>query len=118
MEVSFMSAHTEITIRTARESDAPALLNIYAPYIVNTAITFEYTVPSTEEFAGRIRRTLQKYPYLVAEQQNKILGYAYAGPFHERAAYDWAVETSIYVDQTQRHTGIGRLLHDALEHTL
>ena len=50
-----MSAHTEITIRTARESDAPALLNIYAPYIVNTAITFEYTVPSTEEFAGRIR---------------------------------------------------------------
>ena len=109
-----MSAHTEITIRTARESDAPALLNIYAPYIVNTAITFEYTVPSTEEFAGRIRRTLQKYPYLVAEQQNKILGYAYAGPFHERAAYDWAVETSIYVDQTQRHTGIGRLLHDAL----
>lgn len=118
MEVSFMSAHTEITIRTARESDAPALLNIYAPYIVNTAITFEYTVPSTEEFAGRIRRTLQKYPYLVAEQQNKILGYAYAGPFHERAAYDWAVETSIYVDQTQRHTGIGRLLHDTLEHTL
>lgn len=118
MEVSFMSAHTEITIRTAGESDAPALLNIYAPYIVNTAITFEYTVPSTEEFAGRIRRTLQKYPYLVAEQQNKILGYAYAGPFHERAAYDWAVETSIYVDQTQRHTGIGRLLHDALEHTL
>ena len=62
--------------------------------------------------------TLKKYPYLVAEKDHTILGYAYAGPFHERAAYDWAVETSIYVDQNLKHSGIGRLLHDALENAL
>lgn len=113
-----MSSDTEITIRTAAESDAQALLAIYAPYVENTAITFEYAVPSIEEFAGRIRHTLKKYPYLVAEKNQQILGYAYASPFHERAAYDWAVETSIYVDQNRKHMGIGRLLHDALERTL
>lgn len=113
-----MSYNTEITIRAASESDAPELLAIYAPYIENTAITFEYDIPSVEEFTGRIRHTLEKYPYLVAEKNNQILGYAYAGPFHERAAYDWAVETSIYVDRAKKHMGIGRLLHDALEQTL
>ena len=113
-----MSHNTEITIRTARESDAPELLAIYAPYVENTAITFEYDIPSIEEFTDRIRHTLEKYPYLVAEKNKQILGYAYAGPFHERAAYDWAVETSIYVDCNCKHMGIGRLLHDALEQTL
>ena len=113
-----MSYNTEITIRAASESDAPELLAIYAPYIENTAITFEYDIPSVEEFTGRIRHTLEKYPYLVAEKNSQILGYAYAGPFHERAAYDWAVETSIYVDRAKKHMGIGRLLHDALEQTL
>ena len=96
----------------------PALLAIYAPYVRETAITFEYEVPSTEEFTRRITHTLEKYPYLVAEKDHTILGYAYAGPFHERAAYDWAVETSIYVDQNLKHSGIGRLLHDALENAL
>ena len=113
-----MSSDEKITIRTARESDAPALLAIYAPYVENTAITFEYDVPSIEEFTSRIHHTLEKYPYLVAEKNSQILGYAYASPFHERAAYDWAVETSIYVDQNCKHMGIGRLLHDALEQTL
>lgn len=113
-----MSLNTEITVRAARESDAPTLLAIYAPYIENTAITFEYTIPSVEEFTQRIHRTLEKYPWLVAEKDGQLLGYAYAGPFHERAAYDWAVETSIYVDQTRKHMGIGRLLHDALEQAL
>ena len=82
------SAVSNIHIRTASPDDAAALLVIYAPY-----------VPSTEEFTRRITHTLEKYPYLVAEKDYTILGYAYAGPFHERAAYDWAVETSIYVDQ-------------------
>lgn len=117
-EEIFMSSNTEITIRTARESDAPALLKIYAPYVENTAITFEYEIPGAEEFTERIRHTLEKYPWLVAEKNDQILGYAYAGSFHERAAYDWAVETSIYVDQSRKHMGIGRILHDALEDTL
>lgn len=113
-----MKTNTSITIRTANPADAQALLNIYAPYVINTAITFEYAVPSVEEFASRIAHTLEKYPYLIAEEGGNILGYAYASPFHDRPAYDWAVETSIYVDQNIKHRGIGRKLHDALESTL
>ena len=101
------SAVSNIHIRTVSPNDAAALLAIYAPYVQETAITFEYEVPSTEEFARRITHTLEKYPYLVTEKAHTILGYAYAGPFHERAAYDWAVETSIYVDQNLKHSGIG-----------
>ena len=110
--------NSEMIIRTASEADAPALLEIYAPYVERTAITFEYEVPSVDEFASRIRNTLQKYPYLVAEKGGRILGYAYAGPFHDRPAYDWSVETSIYVDTFLKHMGIGRKLHDALEQAL
>ena len=113
-----MNTNTFITIRTAILSDAQALLNIYSPYVEHTAITFEYDVPSVEEFASRFKNTLQKYPYLVAEKNGRLLGYAYASPFHERPAYDWAVETSIYVDQNIKHQGIGRRLHDALEDAL
>ena len=113
-----MNTNTFITIRTATLSDAQALLNIYSPYVEHTAITFEYDVPSVEEFASRIKNTLQKYPYLVAEKNGRLLGYAYASPFHERPAYDWAVEISIYVDQNIKHQGIGRRLHDALEDAL
>lgn len=113
-----MKPNTSITIRMANPADAQALLNIYAPYVINTAITFEYDVPSVEEFASRIAHTLEKYPYLIAEEGGNILGYAYASPFHDRPAYDWAVETSIYVDQNIKHRGIGRKLHDALESTL
>ena len=113
-----MNTNIFITIRTATLSDAQALLNIYAPYVEHTAITFEYDVPSVEEFASRIEHTLQKYPYLIAEKNGSLLGYAYASPFHERPAYDWAVETSIYVDQNIKHQGIGRRLHDALEDAL
>lgn len=113
-----MKTNTSITIRMANPADAQTLLNIYAPYVINTAITFEYDVPSVEEFASRIAHTLEKYPYLIAEEGGNILGYAYASPFHDRPAYDWAVETSIYVDQNIKHRGIGRKLHDALESTL
>lgn len=113
-----MKTNTSITIRMANPADAQALLNIYAPYVINTAITFEYDVPSVEEFASRIAHTLEKYPYLIAEEGGNILGYAYASPFHDRPAYNWAVETSIYVDQNIKHRGIGRKLHDALESTL
>ena len=105
----------DIRIRVASVDDAEALLAIYAPYVVKTAITFEYEVPSLDEFRGRICHTLQKYPYLVAEEKGKILGYAYVGPFHDRAAYDWAVETSIYVDENLRRSGVGGKLNRALE---
>ncbi len=104
-----------IRIRVASENDAEAILAIYAPYVIKTAITFEYEVPTLEEFRGRIHNTLQKYPYLVAEQDGKILGYAYVSPFKERAAYDWAVETSIYVDETLQHSGVGGKLNRVLE---
>lgn len=70
-----------ITIRPATESDAEEILNIYAPYVTDTAITFEYDVPTLEEFTGRIRHTLEKYPYLVAVKDGEIIGYAYAGAF-------------------------------------
>ena len=79
-------------IRIATENDAEELLNIYAPYVEKTAITFEYEVPSVEEFRIRIRNVLKKYPYIVEEKEGEILGYAYAGVFKNRAAYDWAVE--------------------------
>ena len=108
----------EVTIRVAAVDDAKALLEIYAPYVRETAITFEYEVPSVEEFRRRIAHVLEKYPYLVAEYGGKIVGYAYVSPFKERAAYGWAVETSIYVDQNCRHMGIGKKLHEALEECL
>ena len=91
-----------ITLRIASPADAEALLELYAPYVRETAITFEYEVPSPEEFQSRIRRTLEKYPYLIAEQKGRCVGYAYAGAFHARAAYDWAVETSVYVERGLR----------------
>ena len=105
-------------IRAAELSDAGRLLEIYALYVKNTAITFEYVVPGEEEFRNRIRNVLEKYPYLVAVEDGKILGYAYVSAFKERAAYDWAVETSIYVNQSARRQGIGRSLYDALEKIL
>ena len=106
----------ELVIRTADpEKDAKALLDIYAPYVTDTAITFEYDVPTVEEFRGRIEHTLEKYPYLVAEQDGKLLGYVYVSPFVNRAAYNWAVETSIYLAMDQRGHGLGTKLYNAME---
>ena len=113
-----MSTSTEITIRSARPEDAAALLSIYAPYVEHTAITFEYDVPSLEKFRERIVSTLERYPYLAAVRDGEIAGYAYAGPFHSRAAYDWAVETSIYVRESERKSGIGKALYASLEKAL
>ena len=106
------------TIRIAAPNDAEALLEIYAPYVRNTAITFEYDVPSVDEFRQRICRTLEKYPYLIAEQDGAPVGYAYAGPLNKRAAYDWAVETSLYVRGDCKKQGLGKKLYLALEQAL
>lgn len=75
-------------IRLAKPSDARSLLDIYAPYVENIAITFEYEVPTIEDFAIRIEKTLEKCPYLVAEEDGVVLGYAYASTYYARAAYD------------------------------
>ncbi len=105
-------------IRAAKMADAERLVEIYAPYVRRTAITFEYEVPSVEEFQRRIGHTLEKYPYLVAERDGKIAGYAYAGPLNERPAADWSVETAIYVEKGSRRMGLGRELYAALEREL
>ncbi|MDO4515815.1 MAG: GNAT family N-acetyltransferase [Bacillota bacterium] len=104
-----------ITIRPAVPGDAASFLSIYAPYILNTAITYEYVVPTEEEFAGRIRHVLEKYPYLAAEVNGKVVGYAYASAYGVRAAYGWTVETSIYVDRNCKGMGIGNALYQTLE---
>ena len=104
-----------ITICTAQVSDASEMLAVYTYYVEKTAVTFEYDVPALEEFAGRIHTTLQRYPYLVAREAGEILGYAYAGPFKGRAAYDWSVETTVYVREDQKRRGIGQMLYAELE---
>ncbi|MDO4814514.1 MAG: GNAT family N-acetyltransferase [Gemella sp.] len=105
---------SEIELRMARVDDAASLLNIYAYYVNETNITFEYDVPSIEEFATRIKEILKKYPYIVAEKDGHILGYAYANTFKGRAAYDWTVEWSIYLDKNHSAKGIGQKLFDKL----
>lgn len=91
------------------------MLAIYAPYVERTSVSFEYDVPSREEFHSRLHRVQSFYPWLVAEAGGRVLGYVYASRFHPRAAYDWSVETSIYLDEHVRGRGLGRRLYDALE---
>ncbi len=109
---------SEAVIRNASPADAEAILEIYSYYVEHTAITFEYTVPAPEEFRERIRHTLEKYPYLVMEQDGKLIGYAYAGSFVGRKAYDWSCEMTIYLDHTVQKKGHGRRLYAALEDRL
>lgn len=110
-----MIYNTVMNIRTADIEDAAALLQIYKPYIEETAITFETEVPSLEDFTQRIAKTLQRYPWIVIEEEGKILGYAYTSAFKGRAAYDWSAETSIYVAMDQKGKGLGRKLYEELE---
>lgn len=105
-------------IRVAELEDAKKIVEIYRFYVETTDITFEYDVPTVEEFTERMRKTLAKYPYIVAEEGNDILGYAYAGAFKSRKAYDWSVETSIYVKAGGDGHGVGTLLYNELERFL
>ena len=107
-----------IIIRNAAVEDAEAILHIYEYYVENTAITFEYDVPALGEMERRIAKTLEKYPYLVILKDDKIQGYAYAGPFKERAAYDWSVETTVYLANDAVKGGLGKKLYLALEEAL
>ena len=101
--------------RFARPSDGPAILEVYGPYIQNTAITFEYQVPSPEEFSRRVASIAGQYPYLVSEEDGRILGYAYASAPFTRAAYAWCAEPSVYLRPDARGRGIGRRLYNGLE---
>ena len=107
-----------ITIRFATVEDASRLLEIYSYYVLNTAVTFEVEVPTIEEFAQRIAHTLDFYPYIVAERDGVILGYAYASRFRTRKAYDYCVESSIYIDKDARYSGVGTLLLQRFEQIL
>jgi phosphinothricin acetyltransferase len=107
-----------IMLRIATVEDAEAILDIYQYYILNTAITYEYEVPSIEEFRGRIQNTLEQYPYLVCERDGEIVGYAYASRLHPRAAYDYSAESSIYVRHGLTKGGVGKELNEALESIL
>ena len=104
-------------IRDARLSDAEAILSVYGEYI-DTPITFEYALPSVSEFRSRIQAVSDEYPYLVWEEDGRILGYAYAHRFREREAYQWGAELSVYIDRSAHSKGIGRALYTELIYRL
>ena len=105
-------------IRPVQLSDAAAIREIYQPYVTETASTFEVDVPTVQEFESRITKTLPQFPYLVAEVDGKVMGYAYASTYYARAAYDWTTELSIYVVKEASGQGIGSALYTALEEEL
>ena len=104
----------DITIRSATPSDASAIWQIYRYYVEHTAISFEITLPSQNQIRQRIEKVLAAFPYLVAEVHGQILGYAYAGPFIPREAYDHCAEVSIYIARENHRSGIGRQLYEEL----
>ena len=103
-----------ILIRKAQIDDYKEILNIYEKYIRETCITFEIEVPSDEEFRDRTKTIIANYPYLVCEIEGKVVGYAYATKHAERAAYDYDVNLSIYINQAYHKRKIGSLLYSRL----
>ena len=101
-------------IRIATPDDSAGVLDIYAPFVRTTAVTFEYEVPSVVEMAERIRAVTVRWPWLVLDRDGFVAGYAYASTWRARAAYQWAVETAVYVHEDARRQGIGRALYRAL----
>lgn len=100
-------------IRFATPDDSPGLLNIYGQYI-HTPITFEYSLPTEREFAGRIADVSHSYPYLAGEEDGVFVGYAYAHKFKERAAYQWGAELSVYLDRSALGRGLGKRFYSVL----
>lgn len=109
---------TQIKFRLAKETDAKEILAIYAPYINMDNITFEYEVPNIIEFRQRIAKVITKYPYIVALYQGKIVGYTYASTFRDRIAYNWGLETSIYLTPEVKGQKLGKKLYTKLEQIL
>lgn len=102
-------------IRQVQLSDAEQILRVYAPFITDTCISFEYVVPNLEEFTKRIETISNEYPYLVLEEDGEIVGYAYAHRYLERVAYSWDVEVTIYLAPQVQGKGLGVILYGALE---
>ncbi|HTB26699.1 MAG TPA: GNAT family N-acetyltransferase, partial [Puia sp.] len=102
------------TIRLVTENDAKLVLEIYKPYILDTIITFEYEVPTLEEFIRRIKTVSSEYPWLVCLLGNKIVGYAYAGRHRDRTAYQWSVDAAVYLSPAVHRKGIARILYESL----
>jgi len=105
-------------VRPADEADAVAIAAIYAPYVRETAISFEIEPPSVATMARRIASTVETHPWLVADCRGEVVGFAYAGKHRERPAYRWTVDVTVYVGVQMRHQGIGRALYQALLETL
>ncbi|MGL6233819.1 MAG: GNAT family N-acetyltransferase [Segniliparus sp.] len=101
-------------IRDATAADAAACAAIYAPYVLDTAISFEEVPPTAEEMAARIAKAQERHAWLVLEQEGSVVGYAYAGPFASRAAYQWSCEVSIYLQRGSASKGGGRALYTEL----
>jgi L-amino acid N-acyltransferase YncA len=107
-------ASDHLAVRAASEQDADACAAIYAPYVIETAITFELEPPSAAQMAERIAKAHHAHAWLVAEEAGRVVGYAYGGAFNLRAAYRWACEVSVYVELGRRRSGAGRALYEAL----
>ena len=105
-------------IRPAEIADIPAILDIYGPYVLTTTVSFEYDVPTIEAFIRRFQTYTAQFPWLVWEEEGRILGYAYASPPYTRAAYSWCAEPSVYLRPEARGKDIARKLYDALEQIL
>ena len=105
-------------IRIATPEDIPAILEIYGPYVENTTASFEYRVPTLEEFRQRFAKITAQFPWLVWEEDGAVLGYAYGSLPYSRTAYQWSCEVSIYLAPQARKRGIGRKLYQVLEHIL
>jgi len=107
-------ADPDARIRMADPADAAAMLEIYAPFVRTSAVTFEYAVPPVAEFAERVRTVTARWPWLVLERAGGVAGYAYASAWRARVAYQWAVETTVYVRAGERRRGAGRALYRSL----
>lgn len=102
------------TIRLAKESDAADILDIYAPIVRDTAISFEFDPPSIDDMQSRIKSTLEFAPWLVCDWNGKVVGYAYASKFRARPAYQWTVETTVYVAESSHRKGVAGALYKTL----
>jgi phosphinothricin acetyltransferase len=107
-----------IEIRRATVDDASAIQRIYAPFVEFTHVSFEEIPPDVAEIEKRIKEGSVKFPWLVAEQNGQVVGYAYASAHRVRASYRWSVDTAIYLDAAFRGQGIGKTLYSRLLETL
>lgn len=112
--MSIHDAAAERVVRPATAADATGCVAIYAPYVTDTAITFETEVPSADEMAGRIADAQRAHAWLVLVESGAPVGFAYGAPFKARAAYQWSCEVSIYLVRGLRRSGAGRALYDPL----